>query len=678
MQDARTAFRVGVDVGGTFTDAVAFDDETGSVRYAKVPSTPADPAEAVIAALDALDIASSDINRFVHGITIGTNAILEGKGAEVWMLVTRGFRDVLDIARTNRETLYDITTLKPPPIVPRTRTAEIDERLMFDGTVLVPLDEDQVRAAIGRLPLEPGAAVIVCFLHSYAFPGHERRVAALLEEAYPDVFVCASSAVLPQFREYERFNTTALNAYIGPLMNRYLTDLQDRLRNRGYGRNIFIMTSNGGVSAAGRARRLPIATVLSGPAGGVAASLHLGARTGLCNLITCDMGGTSTDVCLISDLQVPVTNEQTIGPYANRTPQIEINTVGAGGGSIAWLDAGDILMVGPGSAGAVPGPACYGQGGTDATVTDANLVLNRLKSGSRLAGHIALERDRALASMAPLMEQLGLGADALAEGIIRIAVARMVSAIKQISIAKGFDPRDFVLCSYGGAGPMHAALIADEMDISRVVLPRGPGTFAALGSLISDIRQDHALTRPLQPARAGYAEIDRVFRNMEEEGRALLQAEGVAPENIALRRSLGMRYLGQSWELDVDIGDDVQGTEAIDRAFHAVHDRRFGHRSAGATEIVTFRVAAIGLAAPLELPALPCSGGGSAAALVEHRRVYFNGAFRDTPVYDRNRLPRAAAVEGPAIVEEAGATTVLPPGWRGCANEHGDLVLERR
>ncbi len=678
MQDARTAFRVGVDVGGTFTDAVAFDDDTGSVRYAKVPSTPADPAEAVIAALDALDIASSDINRFVHGITIGTNAILEGKGAEVWMLVTRGFRDVLDIARTNRATLYDITTLKPPPIVPRTRTAEIDERLMFDGTVLVPLDEDQVRAAIRRLPLEPGAAVIVCFLHSYAFPGHERRVAALLEEAYPDVFVCASSAVLPQFREYERFNTTALNAYIGPLMNRYLTDLQDRLRNRGYVRNIFIMTSNGGVSAAGRARRLPIATVLSGPAGGVAASLHLGTRTGLRNLITCDMGGTSTDVCLISDLKVPVTNEQTIGPYANRTPQIEINTVGAGGGSIAWLDAGDILMVGPGSAGAVPGPACYGQGGTDATVTDANLVLNRLKSGSRLAGHIALERDLALASMAPLMEQLGLEANALAEGIIRIAVARMVSAIKQISIAKGFDPRDFVLCSYGGAGPMHAALIAEEMDISRVVLPRGPGTFAALGSLISDIRQDHALTRPLQPARAGYAEIDQVFRNMEEEGRVLLQAEGVAPENIAVRRSLGMRYLGQSWELDVDIGDDVQSTEAINRAFHEVHDRRFGHRSAGATEIVTFRVAAIGLAVPLELPALPCSGGGSAAALAEHRRVYFDGAFRDTPVYDRNRLPPAAAVEGPAIVEEAGATTVLPPGWRGCANEHGDLVLERR
>ena len=677
MQDSIPTFRVGVDVGGTFTDAVAYDDETRSVRYAKVPSTPGDPAEAVIAALDALDIGSSDIDRFVHGITIGTNAILEGKGAEVWMLVTRGFRDVLEIARTNRATLYDITTLKPPPIVPRKRTVEIDERIMFDGSVLAPLDEDRVQDAIDRLSLGPDAAVVVCFLHSYAFPGHERRVAALLRETHRHVFVCTSSDVLPQFREYERFNTAALNAYIGPLMNRYLTDLEDRLRDRGYGRNVFIMTSNGGVSTAGRARRLPIATVLSGPAGGVAATLHLGSRSGVRNLITCDMGGTSTDVCLISDLQVPVTNEQTIGPYANRTPQIEINAVGAGGGSIAWLDAGDILMVGPQSAGAVPGPACYGQGGTDATVTDANLVLNRLKSGSRLAGHIALDRDRALAAMGPLMAKLGLEADALAEGIVRIAVARMVSAIKQISIAKGFDPRDFVLCSYGGAGPMHAAIIADEMDISRVVLPRGPGNFAAFGSLISDIRQDHVLTRTLQPARVGFAEVDRVFRGMEDEGRAQLQAEGVAAENIVVRRSLGMRYLGQSWELDVDIPDDVQSAEAIDAAFHAVHDRRFGHRSAGATEIVTFRIAAIGRVAPLALPTLT-GGGDPAAAIVERRSVYFDGAFRDTPVFDRDRIPPEAAIEGPAIIEEAGATTVLPPAWRGYANEHGDLMLERR
>ena len=668
---------VGVDVGGTFTDAVVYDDESQSIRYAKAPSTPANPTDGVIAALGDLEVDTGAIGRFVHGLTIGTNAILEGKGAKVWMLVTRGFRDVLEIARTNRAVLYDIKTLKPPPIVPRTRAAEIDERIMYDGAVRVPLDDDQVRQAIGGLALGPDDAVVVCFLHSYAFPDHEQRAAAVLRAAHPGIFVCTSSDVLPQFREYERFNTTALNAYIGPLMDRYLTLLEARLSGAGYRHNVFVMTSNGGVSSAARARRLPISTVLSGPAGGVAATVHLGALTGTENLITCDMGGTSTDVCLIEDLQVPVTNEQTIGDYVNRTPQIGINAVGAGGGSIAWLDAGDILMVGPQSAGAAPGPACYGQGGNEVTVTDANLLLHRLKPGSRLAGRIELSKDLAREAMAPIMVKLGLDEYELADGIVRIAVARMVSAIKQISIAKGFDPRDFALCAYGGAGPMHATLIADELDIPRVLVPLGPGNFAAFGSLISDIRQDSVLTRTLLSAQAGFAEIEAVFGGIEDEGRANLLAEGVARENIAVRRSLGMRYLGQSWELDVDIPDTVRTAQDVDAAFHEVHDRRFGHRSEGATEIVNFRVATIGSVAKPSLPAWTIQGDLQ-DAVIEHREVYFEGAFGETPIYNRARLPLDVGIEGPAIVEEAGSTTVLPPGWRGRVLGLGDLMLERR
>ena len=668
---------VGVDVGGTFTDAVVYDDERRSIRYAKVPSTPASPTEGVITALGGLEVDVGAIGRFVHGLTIGTNAILEGKGAKVWMLVTRGFRDVLEIARTNRPVLYDIKTLKPPPIVPRTRAAEIDERIMYDGSVRVPLDENQVRAAIGGLVLGPDDAVVVCFLHSYAFPEHERRAAAALREAHPDNFVCTSSEVLAQFREYERFNTTALNAFIGPLMDRYLTLLEARLAETGYRHKVFIMTSNGGVSTTTRARRLPISTVLSGPAGGVAATVHLGALTGIENLITCDMGGTSTDVCLIEDLQVPLTNEQTIGDYVNRTPQIEINAVGAGGGSIAWLDAGDILMVGPQSAGAAPGPASYGQGGADVTVTDANLVLHRLNPGSRLAGRIALSKELALEAMTSIMANLGLDAHALADGIVRIAVARMVSTIKQISIAKGFDPRDFVLCAYGGAGPMHATLIADELDIPRVLVPLGPGNFAAFGSLISDIRQDYVLTRTLLTAQAGFADIDAVFQDIEDKGRGNLHSEGVAADDIVMRRSLGMRYLGQSWELDVDIPDTVRTAEDVDAAFHEVHDRRFGHRSEGATEIVNFRVATIGRAAKPNLPAWTVQGDLS-DAIVERREVYFEGTFRETPIYDRARLPLDVEIEGPAIVEEEGSTTVLPPGWRGRVLGLGDLILERR
>ena len=492
MDIPQASYRVGVDVGGTFTDAAVFDDTAGSIRYAKAPSTPADPARAVLDVLERLGVDLAEVRRFIHGVTIGTNAVLEGRGAEVWMLTTTGFRDVLEIARTNRTILYDITARKPPPLVPRGRTLEIDERMSWDGEILRPLDLDQARATVDSLPA--GAAVAVCFLHSYANPDHERAVASLAREgsngeAPRAGFVTASSEVLPEFREYERFNTTALNAYIGPLIDGYLARLQAAVAERGYQGPVFIMTSNGGVATAGRARRLPVATVLSGPAGGVAAAADLGGRLGIPNLITCDMGGTSTDVCLIEDLVVPLTNEQFVGPYANRTPQTEINAVGAGGGSVAWMDAGDILMVGPRSAGADPGPACYGQGGREPTVTDANLVLHRLKPGARLAGRIALDEDLARRALRTLGLD-SLADEAVAEGVVRIAIARMVSAIKQISVAKGYDPRDFTLVAYGGAGPMHGAFIAEELEIERLLVPMGPGNFAALGSLISDVKQD--------------------------------------------------------------------------------------------------------------------------------------------------------------------------------------------
>lgn len=668
---------VGVDVGGTFTDAVVYDDEAKQIAYAKAPSTPSDPTKGVIDAVEGLGAAFEDIGRFVHGITIGTNAILQHKGARVWLLVTEGFRDVLEIARTNRDVLYNIKTLKTPPIVPRSRSVEVRERLIYDGSVRVPLDEEGLRESVRALPIAEDDAVAVCFLHSYAHPDHERRAVEIVREECPGVTVCCSSEVLAQFREYERFNTTALNAYIGPLMDRYLDALQTRLAGKGYRSEVFIMTSNGGVSTAGRARRLPISTVLSGPAGGVAATVHLGGITGLENLITCDMGGTSTDVCLIESLQVPVTNEQFIAGYANRTPQIEINAVGAGGGSIAWLDAGDILMVGPHSAGAEPGPACYGQGGTDPTVTDANLVLNRLSSGTRLAGRIALDKGKSVESMQPIMERLNLNEYQLSEGVIRIAVARMVSAIKQISIAKGFDPRDFVLCAYGGAGPMHAAFIAEELEIPRLVVPLGPGNFAAFGSLISDIRQDYVLTRTIQTRGAKFEEIDKIFQEMENEGRANLEREGVGKPSIDTRRSLGMRYLGQSWELEVDLPEGTDSVAAIEAAFEDIHDRRFGHKSGGASEIVNFRIAAIGRVDKPTLPAWTVQGPLSDAEVAQ-REVYFDGAFVETPVYDRLKLPLETEIHGPAIIDESGSTTIVPPGWRAHVLGFGDLLLERR
>jgi N-methylhydantoinase A len=668
---------VGVDVGGTFTDAVAYDEGARRFSFAKAPSTPGDPTAGVLDALASLGVDFPGMARFVHGVTIGTNAVLEGKGAQVWVLTTRGFRDVLEIARTNRPILYDIKSLKTPPLAPRTRTFEVTERMRFDGSVATPLDLEDARRAAAALPDGAEASIAVCFLHSYANPAHEQAVKRLVEQAKPEPFVCASHEVLPQFREYERFSTTVLNAYLGPLMARYLDRLEAAMRERGYRRDVHIMTSNGGVATVERAKRLPIGTVLSGPAGGVAAAVHLGAELGERNLITCDMGGTSTDVCLIEDLRVPVSTEQSVAGYANRTPQIEINAVGAGGGSIAWLDAGDILSVGPRSAGADPGPACYGQGGVEPTVTDANLLLSRLHPGNRLAGRIQLDRELARKAILSLGERVGgLDEFALAEGVIRIAVARMVSAIKQISISNGYDPREFTLVAYGGAGPMHAVAIAEELEMTRILVPLGPGNFAAFGSLISDLRHDYARTNSMQLRDARWEDIEAVFQELESEAAEGLQREGAAADRIVMRRSVGMRYLGQSWELNVEVPEGAKTVDALNAAFAEVHDRRFGHKSGGPTEIVNFKVAAIGLGDKPKLPPWP-EGGALDAARLARRPVYFDGAFVDAPVYHRDRLPRGLPIDGPAVVEESGSTTIFPRGWRAVALDHGDLLLTK-
>jgi N-methylhydantoinase A len=668
---------IGVDVGGTFTDIVVYDEDSATLRLGKVPSTPADPTLGVLNGLAKLGVDPATAGRIVHGMTIGTNAILERRGATVWVLTTEGFGDVLEIARTNRTTLYNIKTIKPRPLVPRQRMIEITERMAFDGTPRRRLDEPEVRSAVAKLGRD-AEAVAVCFLHSYANPTHELRAAGIVETMLPHAFVCASSEVLPEFREYERFTTTVLNAYIGPLVGRYLNSLSRALEARAYHAPLLTMTSSGGVATAQRAARFPVHTVLSGPAGGVAGALHVGAALGVQNLITYDMGGTSTDVCLIEGLQAPVTSEQLIGGFPNRTPQIEINSVGAGGGSIAWLDAGGILKVGPRSAGADPGPACYGRGGTEPTVSDANLLLHRLKPGACLAGEIVLDARRAETAMVALRDRMGRALDIhqLADGIIRIAVARMVSAIKEISIAKGYDPRDFTLLAYGGAGPMHAAFIAADLEIPRVIVPLGPGNFSAFGSLISDLRHDYVRTRLLEMRRASADEVRATFAEMEREAREALLKEGIGPDNVLVQRAVGMRYVGQSWELVVRLPDAAATMEDIERLFRQVHERRYGHSHDGPAEIVAFRLTAMGR---VPKPTLQKSlvSGTLDDARIEARRTSFDGAFQPVPVYDRDRLPAGVRFRGPALIEEMGAVTVLPSGWTSSVGELGELILER-
>ncbi len=674
---------VGVDVGGTFTDVVVYDEATETLRVGKSPTDPADPTQGLLRAFTKLEVALPATERLVHGTTIGTNAVLERKGARVWVITTRGFGDTLEIARTNRTVLYDIRALKPASLVPRQRVLEVDERMAFDGSVLRPLDPAGVGEAAERIRAAtdggaPGAAVI-CFLHSYANPVHERAAASLVRDRLPGWFVCTSQEVLPEFREYERFSTAVLNAYIGPLVGRYLTSLATTLAARGHAGKVFITTSSGGITTSEVAARFPVHTVLSGPAGGVAAALHLGRITGQRNLITCDMGGTSTDVCLIEELEATLSTEQQIAGLPNRTPQIEINSIGAGGGSLAWLDAGAALRVGPRSAGAVPGPACYGRGGVEPTITDANLVLGRVPPDLPLAGEVKLDEELARRAIGRLLGGVpGLSTEEeLADGIVRIATARMVSAIKEISIAKGHDPRDFVLLAYGGAGPMHAAFIAEELEIPRVMVPWAPGNFSAFGSLISDLRRDYVQTRLLATRSAVFADVAYAFAALEREATAALAGEGIAPERTSMLRTLGMRYVGQAWELLVRVPDEADSMDALDEAFHRGHERRYGHRNESAVEIVNFRLTAVGATLKPSLPR-PRTAGSIAGARRTERPVYFDGAFMASPVYERERLARGAQLSGPAIVEEMGATTVVPPAWTATMGTWGELILERR
>ncbi|MDX1434081.1 MAG: hydantoinase/oxoprolinase family protein [Gammaproteobacteria bacterium] len=668
---------IGVDVGGTFTDAVAYDPRERELRWAKVPSSAEHPASSVLDAIANLTGDAAEIDHFVHGITIGTNAIIERTGADVWVVTTLGFRDTLEIARTERRELYNIKTLKPEPLVPRTRILEADERLRFDGSVVRALTQFEIDRVADELVRAQTQSIAVCFLHSFANDAHEREMTAALAEHLPGAFICSSSGVLPEFREYERFSTTVLNAYLGPLMSRYLGALQGSMRDRGFRRTVFLMTSNGGMMSAQRAQQYPVQTVLSGPAGGVAAAVHLGREIGARNLITYDMGGTSTDVCLIEDLLAPLTTEQVVAGFANRTPQIEIATIGAGGGSIAWLDDGDILKVGPRSAGANPGPAAYGLGGTEPTVTDANLRLGRLHADTPLAERLHLSDGPARMALSRLSERMsGLSDLELADGIIRIAVARMVSAIKEISIAKGYDPRDFALLAYGGAGPMHAAYIADELDIAHVIVPPSPGNFSAFGCLVSDLQHTNVRTHLLETRRDEWREVERVFDELEEQGRAEMLEEGVEAARIASRRELGMRYLGQSWELVVPIDPDVASMPDLERLFNGAHEKRFGHKLDEPMQIVTVRVVTLGR---MDKPALGSSGATPAATArcVGSREVYFDGRYRTTAVYARDGVPRDRAVKGPALVEEMGALTVVPPSWALSVGKLGEFHLSR-
>ena len=669
---------LGIDVGGTFTDLVLYDEGTGVIRLAKTPSTPADHADGMLAGIARLAVDLRDVAKVAHGTTVATNTVLERSGARTAVLTTRGFRDVLEVGRGNRTVLYDVKATRPPALVERALRFEVDERTLFDGAVpraVEPAAIDGVAARLREVGIE---SIAVCYLHAYANDANERATKATLERALPGVFVATSSEVVREYREYERFATTVLNAYVAPRMRRYLASLGSRLASRGYRRAVAVMTSNGGTMPAAHIADFPVHSMLSGPAAGVIGAAHVGRASGFADLITYDMGGTSTDVCLVKDGRFTMATEGAIGTLPNRVRQIEINSIGAGGGSIAWVGAGRFLDVGPQSAGAQPGPACYGRGGSAPTVTDANVVLGRLGTAAPLGGEIALDPARAHAAVAGLAAELGVDVGAMAEGIVKLAVVKMTGAIKEISIMRGHDPRAFTLFAYGGAGPLHAAAIAAELGMPRVVVPPMPGNFSAFGLLVADVRLDAVKTRLVRTADLGFTELVDALRELRDDTRARLAAEGFADGAMRFETSLDMRYVGQAFELDVPIDERCTGMADVERAFRAAHETRYSHATDDPVEIVTFRVAAYGL---VSKPALRRTAETTAApdkAIIEDRAVVFDGAPITTRVYARDLLPPGVPVAGPALIEESGTTTVVPPGFVAAGDAHGNLVLERR
>ena len=672
---------VGIDVGGTFTDLTAVDALTGRVVVTKVPSRPRHEAEAVLAGLEALGIAGADVRRLVHGTTVGTNAVLERRGARVALLTTAGFRDLIEIGRTKRNipALFIPTFVRPKPVVERKHRFEVTERLGPDGGVLVPLDAGSIERAIEGALAADAEAVAVCFLHAYLNPAHERLVADALKGRAPGLPVSCSADVVAEYREFERFSTTVLNAYLQPLMEGYLTSLEERLLATGYTHGVLTVASSGGMMTTDTARRLPIKTIFSGPAGGVSQACSVGAAAGLRDFITYDMGGTSTDVCLVRDREPLMTADAMVGAFPVKVSQIDMHTVGAGGGSIAWLDVDGSLQVGPRSAGASPGPAAYGLGGTEPAVTDANVVLGRIGTRRRLGGSIGIDPERARRAVEELALRMNrpLGVEALAEGILTIAVARMTSAIREISIQRGHDPRDFTLIAFGGAGPMHALAMAEEIGIPRVLVPQHPGNFSALGLLAADIKHDDVRTR-VGPLRERLPALRLAFAEMETAARRQLEREGFAPEQQKLLRSLDLRYRGQAFELNLPAPALELGIDRIEADFHRTHRDIYGHANPeAAIELVNARLTAYGLVPKPAAARHAAPGASLESAVVERRPVWFEGRAHDCPVWDRDRLPEGAELRGPAIVEEFGATTVIPPGWRGAMDPHGNLRFER-
>ena len=679
-------YALAIDVGGTFTDIVLLNLGTGGLQLLKTPSTPDDPSRGFVTGISEIlktnGVAYSQVRRIFHGTTIATNAILEGRGTPVGVLVSEGFKYVLEIGRHSMARLANPHVwVKPERPVPPERILEIKERTAFDGAVLEGLDEDAVRSAAVHFRNEGIESIAVCFTHSYANPAHEQRARELLLREFPGAHVSLSSEVLPVFREYERTITTVLNAYVMPRVSYYIENLARHLRELGVEARLLIMTSNGGVFGAEATTHRPVYTALSGPAAGVMSAIDVSANTGIQDCISFDMGGTSTDVSLVSQRTPTVTLSGQLGAWPVQLPMLDIATIGAGGGSIAWLTAAGNLNVGPRSAGAAPGPVCYGLGGTEPTVTDANLALGRIDdtiAGGALTLDVEASRK---AIQEKIATPLGLDLERAAHGILQIVNYNMMGAIRNVSVERGHDPRNFALIAFGGAGPMHAIGVARLLDMTTVIAPPSPGVASAYGLLVADFKNDYARTSVQKPPAYDLAAMEDIYRELEHDAAHWLDSESVPADRRELARSADLRYAHQGFEVTVSVAGDVREPstlEATIQQFHREHDRLFGFSLDQPVEFVTLRVTAHGHLETARMVPLSRQPDKPEPALLGQRPVYFEdtGGFVSCDIYHRARLTPGSAIAGPAILENVDSTVVIDPGWRARIDDYGNCIAQ--
>jgi N-methylhydantoinase A/oxoprolinase/acetone carboxylase beta subunit len=686
--------RVGVDVGGTFTDLVYVDDEAGVVQVYKLPTTPDDPSQGTVQGISEIageaGQSPASLDQVFHGTTIATNIVIEHSGATVGMITTEGYRDILHIARHKKPlnfSNYQDLPWQANPVVRRRYRLTVPERITKDGSVLVPLDEERAREQVRKLKEAGVDAVAVCFLFSFLNAAHEERVAEIVREEFPEAFLSVSSEVLPQYREYERFSTVGLNAYVGPKVATYVSRLQEQLTKLGVRTGLHLMTSASGVATAEAAIKRPVNLLMSGPVAGVVGGIWAGRLAGYANVITLDVGGTSADIGLAQDgkLRMKHLLDTKVGPYQAMIPMVDVDTIGAGGGSIAYVDAGGIYRVGPRSAGAIPGPAAYGRGGSEPTATDAMVNLGWLSPEAFLGGGMTLRADLARAAFEDGPAQtLGMSVEEASMGAVQILSHSMVQSIEENSVRKGFDPRDFVLVAEGGAGPLWAAQIAIEVGTPQVLVPPHPGIAAAMGLLATDMVYEYVATTYQRLSKLDAQALERRFQELEELALAQLRDDGVPEDKIVIQRIAECRYLGQGYELRVDAPSgaiDDEWVESVRRDFHDIHEREYSRRfEEQDIEVPNIRVRGIGLMPELAAPEIEAGGESPDAALRYEGEAWFrvDGSLEQLPTlyYDRDALRAGNRLVGPAIVTQYDSTTVIPPGIEASVDRFGNIVIE--